>query len=152
MRLRCGPEDIRALARSDRQGNTATPSALPLLLLPQAWSEEMMRMGEGTLALSDATFEEKVKTSDVPVVVDFWADRCGPSRMLSPVLAQVAAEHKGQLVVATVNVGDNPDTKARFEITSTPTLIVFRDGQPVKRTVGARPKSTLEQDLRSVIG
>jgi thioredoxin 1 len=112
----------------------------------------MMSMGEGTLVLSDVTFEEKVRASEVPVVVDFWADGCGPSKMLAPVLARVAAEHKGQLVVAAVNVGDNPDTKARFEITSTPTLIVFRDGQPVKRTVGARPKSTLEDDLRSVIG
>ena len=108
-------------------------------------------MADGIMTLSDATFDESVGGSDSAVIVDFWAEWCGPCKMIAPVLEDIAKEHAGQLSVAKLNVDDNPETARRFEVLSIPTLIVFKDGQPAKRLVGAKGKAQLLQELSEFI-
>ena len=109
-------------------------------------------MAEGIVTLSDATFEETVAASDTPVVVDFWAEWCGPCKMIAPVLEEIAEEYAGKLRIAKLNVDDNPQTARRFDVMSIPTLIVFQDGQPKKRVVGAKGKNALLADLAEFVG
>jgi thioredoxin 1 len=104
-------------------------------------------VADGIVTLTDATFDETVKGSATPVVVDFWAEWCGPCKMIAPVLEEIAGEYSGSLTVAKVNVDDNPDAAMRFQVMSIPTLIVFRDGEPAKRLVGAKGKAQLLEDL-----
>jgi thioredoxin 1 len=104
-------------------------------------------VSDGIVTLTDATFDETVKASTTPVVVDFWAEWCGPCKMIAPVLEEIAVEHEGSLTVAKVNVDDNPDAARRFSVMSIPTLIVFQDGEPAKRLVGAKGKAQLLEDL-----
>ncbi len=108
-------------------------------------------MAEQILTVSDATFEETVVASSTPVIVDFWAEWCGPCKMIAPALEEIATEHEGKLTVAKLNVDDNPDTARRFDVMSIPTLLVFSEGQPVKRLVGAKGKGQLLQDLAEFI-
>jgi thioredoxin 1 len=96
--------------------------------------------------LSDATFDEEVLGADQPVLVDFWAEWCGPCKMIAPVLEEIATEHPG-LRVTKLNVDDNPDIPLRFSVMSIPTLIVFKDGKEAARIVGARGKAQLVQEL-----
>jgi thioredoxin 1 len=103
------------------------------------------------LTLSDATFDETIAGSDMPVLVDFWAEWCGPCKMIAPTLAEIASEQKGKLAIGKLNVDDNPDTARRFDVMSIPTLLVFKDGQQVKRLVGAKGKGQLLQDLAEFI-
>ena len=109
-------------------------------------------MSDGILTLSDATFAEAMGSATTPVIVDFWAEWCGPCKMIAPTLEEIAGEQKGKLAVAKLNVDDNPDTARRFEVMSIPTLLVFKDGEPVKRLVGAKGKGQLMQDLAEFIG
>ncbi len=97
--------------------------------------------------LTEETFDEEVGASEVPLVVDFWAEWCGPCRMVAPVLEQIAAENAGRLRVAKVDVDDAPGIARRFQIMSIPTLMVFQDGVPKKRLVGAKGKSQLLTEL-----
>ena len=108
-------------------------------------------MADDILTLSDATFEETVTGSDTPILVDFWAEWCGPCKMIAPTLAEIATEQKGKLAIGKLNVDDNPDTARRFDVMSIPTLLVFKDGQQVKRLVGAKGKGQLLQDLAEFI-
>ncbi len=101
--------------------------------------------------LTEETFDEEVGSSDLPLVVDFWAEWCGPCRMVAPVLEAIAAEHEGKLRVAKINVDDAPNIARRLEVMSIPTLIVFKDGVAKKRLVGAKGKSQLLQDLAEFI-
>jgi thioredoxin 1 len=103
------------------------------------------------LTLSDATFDETIAGSDTPVLVDFWAEWCGPCKMIAPTLAEIASEQKGKLAIGKLNVDDNPDTARRFDVMSIPTLLVFKNGQQVKRLVGAKGKGQLLQDLAEFI-
>ena len=109
-------------------------------------------MADDILTLSDATFDETIAGSDTPVLVDFWAEWCGPCKMIAPTLAEIASEQKGKLAIGKLNVDDNPDTARRFDVMSIPTLLVFKDGQQVKRLVGAKGKGQLLQDLAEYIG
>ena len=109
-------------------------------------------MSDGILTLTDATFDESVGAAETPLVVDFWAEWCGPCKMIAPALAEIADEHAGKLQIAKLNVDDNPDTARRFDVMSIPTLLVFQDGAPVKRLVGAKGKGQLLQDLSEFIG
>ena len=98
-------------------------------------------------ALSDTTFDEEIGAATEAVIVDFWAEWCGPCKMIAPVLDEIAAEHEGKVRVVKLNVDDNPATARRFEVMSIPTLIVFKDGAPAKRLVGAKGKGQLLEDL-----
>jgi thioredoxin 1 len=104
-------------------------------------------MGDATLTLTDATFDEEVQAAGEPVVVDFWAEWCGPCKMIAPVLDEIASEQAGKVKIAKLNVDDNPDIARRFDVMSIPTLIVFQDGQPKKRLVGAKGKGQLLEEL-----
>jgi len=98
-------------------------------------------------ALTDATFDEEVGASEVPVLVDFWAEWCGPCRMVAPILEQIAAENAGRIRIVKVNVDENPDVSRRFDIMSIPTMVLFHDGVAKKRLVGAKGKGQLLQEL-----
>jgi thioredoxin 1 len=108
-------------------------------------------VADGISTLSDATFDETIKSADVPVVVDFWAEWCGPCKMIAPVLDEIAQENPGKISIVKLNVDDNPDTARRYEVMSIPTLLVFRDGEVQKRLVGAKGKAQLLQDLAEFI-
>src|SRR3954453_14262951 len=108
-------------------------------------------MAEAISTLSDATFDEEIGAAGEPVIVDFWAEWCGPCKMITPILEEIATEQAGKVRVAKLNVDDNPDAARRFEVISTPTLIVFRAGQPVKRMIGAKGKGQLLQELSEFI-
>jgi thioredoxin 1 len=102
--------------------------------------------------LTDATFDETIGGADKPVLVDFWAEWCGPCKMIAPVLEEIASEQGEKLSIAKLNVDDNPDVAMRFNVMSIPTLIVFKDGEPAKRLVGAKGKGQLLQDLAEYVG
>jgi thioredoxin 1 len=104
-------------------------------------------MAPNVTALSDTTFDEEIGAATEAVIVDFWAEWCGPCKMIAPVLDEIASEHEGKVRVVKLNVDDNPATARRFEVMSIPTLIVFKDGAPAKRLVGAKGKGQLLQDL-----
>ena len=104
-------------------------------------------MASGFTTLTDATFDELVNGSDKPVIVDFWAEWCGPCKMVEPILAEIAAEHGEHLTIAKLNVDDNPEISMRFSVMSIPTLMVFDKGQPRKKLVGARGKNQLLQEF-----
>ena len=109
-------------------------------------------MAEGISTLTDSTFDEEIagNSADV-VIVDFWAEWCGPCKMIAPILEEIATEQAGKVTVAKLNVDDNPDAARRFEVMSIPTLIVFKDGQPVRRLIGAKGKGQLLEELSEYI-
>ena len=108
-------------------------------------------MSEKIVTLSDATFDEHVKGSDVPVLVDFWAEWCGPCKMISPVLEEIAEEQAGKLQIGKLNIDDNLEVTRRFDVMSIPTLILFKDGQPEVRLIGAKPKGQLLQEIAAYL-
>ncbi len=109
-------------------------------------------MADGILTLTDATFDESIGASDTAVLVDFWAEWCGPCKMIAPVLEEIARDHVGQLQIAKLNVDDSPNVARRYDVMSIPTLLVFQDGDVKKRLVGAKGKSQLLQELAEYIG
>lgn len=104
-----------------------------------------------TKQVNDDNFETEVLQSDKPVLVDFWAEWCGPCKMIAPILEQVAAENEGKIVIAKLNVDENPKTAQALGITSIPTMNVYKDGQIVKTIVGAKPKPALLADLAAFL-
>jgi thioredoxin 1 len=108
-------------------------------------------MSENIETLSDATFDEQVKGSDVPVLVDFWAEWCGPCKMISPVLEEIAEEQAGKIRIGKLNIDDNLDVTRRFEVMSIPTLILFKDGEPKVRLIGAKPKGQLLEEIAAYL-
>jgi thioredoxin 1 len=104
-------------------------------------------MAEGITTLTDATFDEEIGAATEVVVVDFWAEWCGPCKMIAPILDEIATEHAGKVIIAKLNVDDNPEIARRFDVMSIPTLIVFKDGEPAKRMIGAKGKGQLLSEL-----
>ncbi|MBC7227697.1 MAG: thioredoxin [Thermoflexales bacterium] len=102
--------------------------------------------------VTDATFEDDVLKSPLPTLVDFWAEWCGPCRMIAPVVEEIARDYSGRVQVVKMNVDLNPQTPARLGIMGIPTLILFKDGREVDRVVGYRPKRALEEFLLSHLG
>ncbi|RTZ74125.1 MAG: thiol reductase thioredoxin [Gammaproteobacteria bacterium] len=100
-------------------------------------------MSDKIIELSDDTFEQEVLKSDVPVLVDYWAEWCGPCKMIAPVLEEVAGDYDGRLKVAKLNIDDNPDTPPAYGIRGIPTLMLFKNGEVEATKVGAVSKSQL---------
>jgi thioredoxin 1 len=97
-----------------------------------------------TVKVTDATFDAEVRQSDVPVVVDFWAEWCGPCKMIGPALEELSDEYSGRVKIAKVNVDDNPDSPAQLGVRGIPALFMFKDGQIVSNKTGAAPKAALK--------
>jgi thioredoxin 1 len=108
-------------------------------------------MGEHTTQLTDSTFDETIGGSSEPVLVDFWAEWCGPCKMVAPILDEIASEQAGKLTVAKLDVDANPDVTMRFGVMSIPTLILFVDGEPKKKIVGAKGKGQLLEELSAFL-
>ena len=108
-------------------------------------------MAGNTVIVTDKSFDQDVLKSDKPVLVDFWATWCGPCKMVAPVLEEIAGEKAGQLTVAKIDVDANPATARDFQVVSIPTMILFKDGAPVKRIVGAKPKAAMLAELSGVL-
>jgi thioredoxin 1 len=105
-----------------------------------------------TATVTDATFDETIAGSTEPVLVDFWAEWCGPCKAIAPILDEIASEKAGKLSIAKLNVDENPTTALRFGVQSIPTLILFKDGKAQKRLVGAKGKRQLLAELEEHVG
>ena len=104
-----------------------------------------------TVAVTDSTFDAEVRQSDIPVVVDFWAEWCGPCKQIGPALEELAGEYDGRVKIAKVNVDENPNTAASMGIRGIPALFLFKDGQVVSNKTGAAPKSALQSWIDSAV-
>lgn len=108
-------------------------------------------MAENVLEITDDNFEDTVLNSDTPIVVDFWAEWCGPCKMIAPSLEQLAEEHVGTFKVGKLNVDDNRETAMKYGIRSIPTLLVIKEGDVAEQIIGAHPKDTLKDKILSAI-
>ena len=108
-------------------------------------------MAENITQLTDTNFNEEVKGSNEPVLVDFWAEWCGPCKMIAPILEEIATEQAGKIRIAKLNVDDAPQTAQQFQVMSIPTLILFKDGEIQKRVVGARGKGQLLEEISAFL-
>jgi len=97
--------------------------------------------------LTDANFDNELAHAKLPLLVDFWAPWCGPCRIVGPTIEEIATEHADKVIVGKVNVDENPAMASRFGVMSIPTIILFEDGQPARKVIGARPKADLEREL-----
>ena len=108
-------------------------------------------MAGNTVTVTDTSFANDVLGSDKPVLVDFWAEWCGPCKMVAPVLEEIAGQHGDKLTIAKLNIDENPLTAARYDVLSIPTAIVFASGEAKETVIGAYPRKRYEQALQSVL-
>ncbi len=104
-----------------------------------------------TVAVTDDTFDAEVKNSDIPVVVDFWAEWCGPCKQIGPALEEIASEMEGKVTIAKVNIDDSPNAPSKYGVRGIPTLLLFKDGEVVSKKVGAAPKGQLQAWIEDAI-
>lgn len=103
-----------------------------------------------TVKVDNGNFQAEVMESDLPTVVDFWAEWCGPCKMIGPSLEELSEEMAGEVKITKLNIDENPDLAAQYGVRSIPTLLIFKNGEPAGMQVGAKPKSALEQWIKSV--
>ena len=103
------------------------------------------------LQVTDENFEQEILKSNIPAMVDFWAEWCGPCKMVGPVVEELAKEYEGKVKIGKMNVDENRQTPAKFGIRAIPTLILFKDGQVAQTIVGAQPKSAIEEELKKLL-
>ena len=108
-------------------------------------------MAEGVLTLTDQTFDEEIKGAERAVLVDFWAEWCGPCKMIAPILDEIAKDHADKLAIGKINVDENLELARRFDVMSIPTLILFKEGEAQLRIVGAKGKGQLLQELQAFL-
>ena len=108
-------------------------------------------MGANTKTVTDASFQADVLDSATPVLLDFWAEWCGPCKMIAPALEEIAAELGDKVTIAKLNIDENPDTPGKYGVRGIPTMLLFKNGQPVAQKVGAAPRSQIQQWLESEI-
>ena len=109
-------------------------------------------MAKNTVDVTDSTFQQDVLQSGKTVLVDFWAEWCGPCKMVAPVLEEIAREHGDKLTIAKLNIDENPQIARGYQVMSIPTMTVFQGGKPVKSIIGAKPKGAILSDLADYIG
>jgi thioredoxin 1 len=130
------------------EGAPAEAAESPARTIASDFLEKRFLMaGDNTLTFTDANFDTDVLASEVPVLVDFWAEWCGPCRMMSPTVDAIAADYAGKVKVGKLNVDDNGSTAMRYNIRGIPTLLLFKGGQVVEQRVGATGKSDLQKML-----
>ena len=132
--------------------NRVSKQKLQQGLLPRCGrcKEILIMESKGPVIVTDATYEEEVEKSSIPVLLDCWAPWCGPCKMIAPTIEKLAEELSGRIKVAKLDVDENPKTAMKLEIMSIPTLLIFKDGKIVDKMVGAQPKSVIEQHLKNV--
>ncbi len=107
-------------------------------------------MASEVKTLTDATFDDEIGKSTTPMIVDFWAPWCGPCRMVGPIIDEIAQEHGDKVAIGKVNVDENPGIAGKLGIMSIPTIILFKDGEPAKKVIGARSKADFEREFELV--
>jgi thioredoxin 1 len=108
-------------------------------------------MAENVVEITDANFQEQVANSEVPVLVDFWAEWCGPCRMLAPTIEELAGEYEGKVIVGKLNTDENRDVAVKFGISAIPTLILFKGGEVAQKLVGMSPKKDIKAAMDAVL-
>ncbi len=108
-------------------------------------------MGASTVTVTDATFATDVLGADKPVLVDFWAEWCGPCKQVAPVLEEIAAQYSDKIIIAKLNIDENPQSAATYGVTSIPTMNVYKGGEIVKQIIGAKPRAALIAELNEFI-
>lgn len=103
------------------------------------------------LYVTDGTFDEEIVKSEIPAMVDFWAEWCGPCKMVAPAIEELAKEYKGKIKIAKMNVDENRQTPPKFGIRNIPTLLFFKNGEVVQTVVGAHPKSHIDEELKKLL-